>query len=256
MYIPNVEDITHKKRYAIVNGKTIDTEAPAQVKQGKTYVPVKFVSQTVGAKAVFDYKTRHVHITAEGVVAPSVPPVMPRDEKAELATAKYEAIAIKAKPFSDFPMQPITNYTTIDKVPRGNRMGVVEQWYDKFSIIEQSQLPLRQDELNSILAIDTEILSNGMGVLVITREVGNRNQTGDFIYATKKEGFMTRSNMPIEGLTETVAAMNLNGHRTYVIKNRYYLPYKEYLGITAKDIEGIVFGGVPEKSAIMVKIKL
>jgi len=243
--------------YATVNGETVSTDSVAHIKEGKTYVPVKFVGQALGAKVVFDYDTRHVHITAEGVVAPSVPPVMPRDEKADLATAKYEAIAIKARPFSDFPMQPITNYTTIDKVPRGNRgRGVVGPWYDEFSIIEQDQLPIREDKWNSILAIDTEILSSGMRVLVITREVGNRNQFGGIIYATQKEGFLVRADTPIGVLTETVAVMNLNGHRTYVVKYKYSLPDEHRNGVTTDEIEGIVFGGGPDRSAIIVKVKL
>lgn len=243
--------------YATVNGETVGTDAPALVKEGKTYVPVKFVGQALGAKVVFDYDTRHVQITAEGVVAPSVPPVMPRDEKADLETAKYEAIAIKAKPFSDFPMQPITNYTTIDKVPRGNRgRGVVGPWYDQFSIIEQSQLPIRENKWNSILAIDTEILSSGMRVLVITREVGNRDQFGGIIYATQKKGFLVRADTPIGVLTETIAVMNLDGHRTYVVKYKYSLPDEYRNGVTTDDIEGIVFGGEPEGSAIMVRIEL
>lgn len=53
------------KNYAIVNGKTVKLDAAPFIMKGNTMVPVRFVSETLGAKVDWDQKTSTVIITTQ-----------------------------------------------------------------------------------------------------------------------------------------------------------------------------------------------
>lgn len=48
-----------------VNGTTVKTDVPAQVVNGRTMVPVRFVSEALGAKVEWDEKNQSVNITMD-----------------------------------------------------------------------------------------------------------------------------------------------------------------------------------------------
>lgn len=53
----------------VVNGKTILSDTPAQIMNGRTMVPVKFVAEALGAKVQWDEKTNTVNIEKEKSIA-------------------------------------------------------------------------------------------------------------------------------------------------------------------------------------------
>lgn len=54
-----------------VNGKEVKSDVPAYINQGRTMVPIRFVSEALGAKVDWDAKTRSVIITtAEAAALP------------------------------------------------------------------------------------------------------------------------------------------------------------------------------------------
>ncbi len=50
---------------ALVNGKNMTLDAPPRVVNGTTYVPLRFVSETMGARVTWDNDRRTVVITAD-----------------------------------------------------------------------------------------------------------------------------------------------------------------------------------------------
>lgn len=59
---------------ATVNGREVWFDAPARVEQGRTLVPVRFLSETLGANVRWEASERTVHITSASM-EPVVPPV-------------------------------------------------------------------------------------------------------------------------------------------------------------------------------------
>lgn|GEM_PF-4498234 len=55
--------LTIGKRQALKNNQSIALGSPAQIIQGKTFVPLRFVSEALGAKVVWDGKTQIIQIT-------------------------------------------------------------------------------------------------------------------------------------------------------------------------------------------------
>ncbi|NLK24914.1 MAG: copper amine oxidase N-terminal domain-containing protein [Clostridiales bacterium] len=51
----------------LVNGSTVQSEVPPFIKSGITYVPIRFVSEALGAKVDWDTKTKTVTITKENI---------------------------------------------------------------------------------------------------------------------------------------------------------------------------------------------
>ncbi|QWU16728.1 Copper amine oxidase N-terminal domain-containing protein [Paenibacillus sophorae] len=62
---------TNPKR-AIVNGKEITLETPLINKQGRTMVPLRFVSENLGVKVAFDQATKEVTLTSGEISSSSV----------------------------------------------------------------------------------------------------------------------------------------------------------------------------------------
>ena len=60
----NIE-ITIDSNKAIVNGLTQTLDAPAFVENGRTYLPVRFVSENLGAKVGWEESTQTVTIQAK-----------------------------------------------------------------------------------------------------------------------------------------------------------------------------------------------
>ncbi|WEG16618.1 M14 family zinc carboxypeptidase [Alkalihalophilus pseudofirmus] len=61
------------KNEAIVNGQTVSLDAPAMLLDGHTYVPLRFISEAIGATVEWNQQTRHIRIiSAEAVRAQAV----------------------------------------------------------------------------------------------------------------------------------------------------------------------------------------
>lgn len=56
-------------REALVNGQTTTLDAPPRIVNGTTYVPLRFVSEALGARVVWDSARRAVVITSDGASA-------------------------------------------------------------------------------------------------------------------------------------------------------------------------------------------
>jgi len=48
---------------AIINNKVVNLDAPPEIKDGRTFVPIRFVSEALGASVDWNEKTRTVMIT-------------------------------------------------------------------------------------------------------------------------------------------------------------------------------------------------
>ena len=55
---------------ALVNGETVALDSPPRIANGTTYVPLRFVSEAMGAKVVWDNARRTVIINAAGEATP------------------------------------------------------------------------------------------------------------------------------------------------------------------------------------------
>lgn len=61
----NTVTLKVNSKNATVNGKSITLDAPAQIRKDHTYVPVRFVSEALGAQVNWDAKQRIVSLTLE-----------------------------------------------------------------------------------------------------------------------------------------------------------------------------------------------
>jgi hypothetical protein len=48
---------------AIVNNQVVSLDAPPEIKNGRTYIPIRFVSEALGAEVTWNQSTRKVSIT-------------------------------------------------------------------------------------------------------------------------------------------------------------------------------------------------
>ena len=55
--------LTINSRTALVNGKTVTLDAPARAVNGRTLIPLRFVSEQLGLKATWDNKTGYVTVS-------------------------------------------------------------------------------------------------------------------------------------------------------------------------------------------------
>jgi len=51
------------QNYAVINGTKTEVQVPAQLINGSTYVPLRFISENLGAKVDYDTKTRAIAIS-------------------------------------------------------------------------------------------------------------------------------------------------------------------------------------------------
>ena len=72
IYDSNTEiSLTIGKNAALVNGKKVKTSGSVMLVNSRTYVPVRFVAETLGASVDWDKGTYTVNITKEGTIVPS-----------------------------------------------------------------------------------------------------------------------------------------------------------------------------------------
>ena len=66
--------LTIGSRIAFVNGRQVMLDVPPMVVRARTLVPLRFVSEAMGARVDWDPSTRTVFITSGGAAQPAVPP--------------------------------------------------------------------------------------------------------------------------------------------------------------------------------------
>lgn len=78
------------KQEAVVNGKPVKLDVPPTVVKGRTLVPLRFISEALGAKVEYESKARKITVIMENLVS-----IKNKLEaiKAELATAKEQYTA-------------------------------------------------------------------------------------------------------------------------------------------------------------------
>ncbi|MGE5391286.1 MAG: copper amine oxidase N-terminal domain-containing protein [Deltaproteobacteria bacterium] len=54
--------------YAVINGNKVQVKVPAQIIKGSTYVPLRFISENLGAKVDYNSGTRTVSISLKGYI--------------------------------------------------------------------------------------------------------------------------------------------------------------------------------------------
>ncbi len=64
-------ELTLGSTTAKVNGKTVSLSGPAHPRQNRTFVPIRFVAEHLGAKVVWDQTYYTVKITKSGITVPS-----------------------------------------------------------------------------------------------------------------------------------------------------------------------------------------
>ncbi len=70
--------LTIGARQAFVNQRVVFLDVPALIVQGRTLVPLRFVSEAMGARVDWDYASRVVFITSLPLAQPAPPPPLPR----------------------------------------------------------------------------------------------------------------------------------------------------------------------------------
>ena len=66
--------LTIGSRVAFVNGRQVPLDVPPMIVGGRTLVPLRFVSEAMGARVDWDPASRAVFITSAGAAPPAVPP--------------------------------------------------------------------------------------------------------------------------------------------------------------------------------------
>lgn len=232
---------------ARVNNKIVPIGAVAQIKDGLTYVPLRFVSENLGTQVHWDSTTRSVQITTDGAIT-STPPTPPTNKpisKEETLKDKYINLSAKTRDITEFKAVPVTDYTTWDKVPQ----SVEGYRIDKIRFVEKKDLPIRVRE-DDIYDISIEKLDNGTEVLAVTSKVINREVTLLMTYATKEKGLMAKRDTHIKGVREDIIKI---ADRDFVVKQKYHLPNKLRDGVTIDQVEHIVFYTSSTKDSIAIK---
>ncbi|MGE7689691.1 copper amine oxidase N-terminal domain-containing protein [Lysinibacillus sp. NPDC097214] len=108
---------------AKVNGNTVNLSVPAQVKNGKTLVPLRFISESLGANVQWNQKTQTVTITGDSNTGKT------EKEKLEIPTLKI------GETFSDDQVEvTIKKVEYVDDVNKGFNVY--------FSVTNKSEKPL------------------------------------------------------------------------------------------------------------------
>lgn len=61
---------------ALVNGTEVKLECKPQIFKGRAYIPIRFISESLGAKVIWDSKTKTINITYEAVIQEN-PKILP-----------------------------------------------------------------------------------------------------------------------------------------------------------------------------------
>lgn len=78
-------------RTAYRNGSPVSLDVPAKIIEGRTMVPLRFVSESLGAEVGWNGTTRVITIASQGIVyQPSDTPVITSDPTKQLATIPWE----------------------------------------------------------------------------------------------------------------------------------------------------------------------
>lgn len=224
------------KKDTIVNGKKGTSDTAPVIKNGRTFVPLRFVAENLDCTVDWDSKTRTITITEKGFVSE-------KNMTKEELIAKYTALSEKSRLISEdnFKFVPLTDYCSPDKV-------LMPDSVKKIAYLNVTDLPIRRyaDAVSDIYNIELDTY-NGQQVLSVTMRVPNRVATTSLLYATKNKEIKI-NRVQIENATETIVQI---GYRDYVVKHKYQLPSKLTEKATFDDVEYIVF--YSGSNAVLIK---
>ncbi|MEY2355903.1 copper amine oxidase N-terminal domain-containing protein [Lysinibacillus capsici] len=121
---------------AKVNNNAINLSIPAQVKNGKTLVPLRFISESLGANVQWNQKTQTVTITEDSNEGEIQNPKSSKSELLEVDKKEVPTLKI-GETFSDDQIE-----VTIKKVEYVN--GVNKGFNVYLSVTNKSEKPLQQ----------------------------------------------------------------------------------------------------------------
>jgi len=167
------------RKTAFLNGNEIDLDVPANIMRGRTMVPVRFVSEALGARVDWQAKSRTVVIKD----APIHYLKANSAENVDLVAARRAALAASVKnpfPGMETGVDVSLGYTVFfpegeaDRYYRqeGRLMTYVESVDGKFTVVWQAQNPYPGEKSTSLLADDT--FTNYLVNREIAREFGVR----------------------------------------------------------------------------------
>ncbi|HEX8465887.1 MAG TPA: copper amine oxidase N-terminal domain-containing protein [Abditibacterium sp.] len=183
-------------RNATLNNVPVTLDAPAQAYYGRTMVPLRFVSEALGADVSFNGATRIVSINAAGVTNPglgtsgtqvagirqisvpaqSVVPVT-LDQDLSSATAvrgqKFTATVVSAAPGdSEFPSGTKLEGTVVESTKRaGNTPGVLDLRFRSAILPDGTRVALQGNPI----ALDNDSVTTTNGRYIAKGEAGKRN---------------------------------------------------------------------------------
>ena len=179
-------------RNATLNNVPVKLDAPAQAYYGRTMVPLRFVSEALGADVSFNGATRIVSINAAGVTntggtqvagirqisvpAQSVVPVT-LDADISSATAvrgqKFTATVVSDSPGdSEFPAGTKLEGTITESTKRvGNTPGVLDMRFRTAILPDGTRVALQGNPI----ALDNESVTTTNGRFTAKGEAGKRN---------------------------------------------------------------------------------
>lgn len=263
-----------------INGSTITSNVSPFIKNGTTFVPIRFVSESLGAKVDWNSKTKTVTITKENIdkIVIDKPNIVknttfvplrfvaenldctvdwnsqtrtvtikakdyvePVDKKQDLID-KYTALSKKARDITEFKSYPVTDYYRQDQIPQ----SVWGYRIDKIRFADINVLPITLME-NDIYNIELENLDDTK-VLAVTMRVKNREVSMPLIYASKEKGLLVKRDTHINGVREDIVKIPSG----FIVKHKYVLPTTKD-GISTSQIEYFVFYDSANKDSIAIK---
>ena len=98
---PRTIALTVGSRMVLVNGASQELDVPAQIDGGRALVPLRFVSQALGASVAYDASTKSIAITA----VPTAPPVLITPPPSPVA---IKLVGIRPAAKSNVPQKRVT----------------------------------------------------------------------------------------------------------------------------------------------------
>jgi hypothetical protein len=187
------------EKWATVDGKTVSLDVPAMIVGDSTMVPIRFISESLGAQVRWYDPTRTVLISTtnsgvserpitfanrrrfnlrEGMVIPVVldSAVSSRDsQRGDYVRARVNGFNSNGADF-DFPQGTVIEGTVKSAVPRhGNNPGLIEMGFNRIVMPNGDAVPIS----GSLISLDSRSVSRENGVLVAR----NSDKDNRLVYA-------------------------------------------------------------------------
>ncbi|MCM3257909.1 copper amine oxidase N-terminal domain-containing protein [Paenibacillus lautus] len=169
---------------ALVNQDRVDFDAPVELIQNTTYVPLRFVSQTMGADVKWDQKTKEVTVILDGkqVVVKLMKPKYQVPTKQRLSDTRIAQLSEKLNEASD--LSNVKQVRTYFKPYFTDRL--IQQ------IIEQEGLHFK--EMNFDMNTATVNYASNTSAMLIQSYIPGNILTGELHYVFDREAHIIYAN--------------------------------------------------------------